>query len=1033
MVFIQLTKEEAKKELKNLVERFKGNIEQYQKDSYIEAQARKEFIDKFFKILGWDVDNDQGHAEQYKEVINEGSLKISGKTKVPDYGFRIGGVRKFFVEAKKPSIKISDEAVPAFQLRRYAWNAKLPLSILTDFEEFAVYDCTTKPSEKDKASVGRIIYLTFEEYISKFDEIWSIFSKEYVWKGSFDRFIESSKGKKGTAEVDDEFLKEIESWREQLAKNIAIRNKDVSIYELNFAVQITIDRILFLRICEDHNIEKYEKLKEICSKSDIYKELQKYFRYADDKYNSGIFNFKEDKVTPSLTIDDDILKKVINELYYPVCPYEFSVIGVEILGNVYEQFLGKVIRLTSGHQAKVEEKPEVKKAGGIFYTPSYIVKYIVKNTVGKIIKEKTPKEIEKIRILDPACGSGSFLLGAYSYLLDYHISYYLKNDPKKFKKDIFQFKENQWLLTAERKKRILLNNIFGVDIDSQAVEVTKLSLLLKVLENENKESVEQQLKLIETRILPDLDNNIRCGNSLIGPDFYQETQLTLTDTDKTRRINIFNWSDPLNGFGQIMKEGGFDIVIGNPPYIQIQKLNEFYPEETSFYQKKYITTKDGNVDIYVPFIEKSLSLLKKDGVLGFICPNRFFNSEYGTNLRKHIKSYNLYHLVNFRHYFVFEKADTYTCLLFLQTKKQQNKLIYKEIRSLYKSKDEQISYFLNEAKEPEEHFVIDEIEPHFLNQDKWYFMTEEENKMFSKFQRLPKFNQFYKEFFVGVQTSQDKVYILRYLGESDKEYHLYSVQLNKEVWLEKIIVRPIIDNNNIKSYYVIPAEKCVIFPYKIENEKAILYGTGELEKMYPKTWQYLKNNKTALENREKGRMKGNNWYAYVYPKNLSKQNKRKILIPYAVKLSAASMDTKGEYCLDNVGACGVILNDSTKENELYFLAILNSPLSSFIISKISIFLSGGYFAQNKQFAGEIPVKEIDFSNPNEKQSHDKIVNMVTTIIELKKKLTQVRLKDEQDMLTRQVDALGLQINEILYKLYGINNDKEKKIIEDSLK
>src|SRR3989338_6995558 len=665
MKFIQLTKEQSKEEVKKLVERFKENIDQYQKSYYIEAQARKEFIDKFFKIFGWDLDNEQGHAEQYKEVINEDSLKISGKTKAPDYGFRIGGVRKFFVEAKKPSIKIKEEAEPAFQLRHYAWNAKLPLSILTDFEEFAIYDCTTKPSEKDKASVGRIMYLTFEEYLSKFDDIWNIFSKECVWKGSFDRFIESSKGKKGTAEVDDEFLKEIERWREQLAKNIAIRNKDISIYELNFAVQITIDRILFLRICEDNSIEKYEKLKEIGSKTNIYQEIQKYFKYADDKYNSGIFNFKEDKVTPSLTIDDDVLKKIINELYYPICPYEFSIIGVEILGNVYEQFLGKVIRLTSGHQAKIEEKPEVKKAGGIFYTPSYIVKYVVKNTVGKVFKGKTPKEIESIRILDPACGSGSFLLGAYSYLLDYHINYYMKNDPNKFKKDIFQFKENQWLLTSERKKKILLNNIYGVDIDSQAVEVTKLSLLLKVLENENKESVDQQMKLIQERVLPDLDNNIKCGNSLIGSEFYQETQLTLSDMDTTRRVNIFNWADSIKGFGNVIKDGGFDVIIGNPPYIQIQKLIEFYLEETAFYQKKYHTAQDGNVDIYVPFIERSLSLLNKNGVLGFICPNRFFNSEYGSNLRKYIQSYNLYHLVNFRHYFVFSKADTYTCLLFL--------------------------------------------------------------------------------------------------------------------------------------------------------------------------------------------------------------------------------------------------------------------------------------------------------------------------------------------------------------------------------
>ena len=264
----KLTKIEAKEELKKLVDRFRSNIHQYKKSTYIEAQVRKEFIDKFFKILGWDMDNEQGHAEQYKEVINEDSIKVGGKTKAPDYGFRIGGQRKFFVEAKKPFVKIKTESAPAYQLRRYSWNAVLPLSILTDFEEFAVYDCTIKPKESDSASVGRLMYMTFEDYVGKFEELYSIFSKQAIFKGSFDEFIESSKGKKGTTPVGEEFLKEMERWRELLAKNIALRNNKLSVYELNYAVQITIDRILFLRICEERNIEKYGRLEEVSKKED---------------------------------------------------------------------------------------------------------------------------------------------------------------------------------------------------------------------------------------------------------------------------------------------------------------------------------------------------------------------------------------------------------------------------------------------------------------------------------------------------------------------------------------------------------------------------------------------------------------------------------------------------------------------------------------------------------------------------------------------------------------------------------------------
>lgn len=276
---------------------------------------------------------------------------------------------------------------------------------------------------------------------------------------------------------------------------------------------------------------------------------------ADDRYNSGLFHFQPEKsraetpdeLTLSLKIDDKVLKDIIKGLYPPESPYEFSVFPAEILGQVYEQFLGKVIRLTAGHQAKVEEKPEVKKAGGVYYTPAYIVDYIVQHTVGKLCEGpsassgqgKTPKQIEKLRILDPACGSGSFLIGAYTYLLNYHRDWYIKDGPDKHRKELFQTVGGEWRLTTQEKKRILLNNIYGVDIDSQAVEVTKLSLLLKVLEGESDETLKRQLSFVKERALPDLGRNIKCGNSLIGTDYF-EGQL-LPDEEAMRRINPFDW------------------------------------------------------------------------------------------------------------------------------------------------------------------------------------------------------------------------------------------------------------------------------------------------------------------------------------------------------------------------------------------------------------------------------------------------------------------------------------------------------------
>ena len=625
----------APKIIRELVEQFETNLRAYKSPTYKEEQLKHDFLNKFFKALGWDVYNERNAAPQHRDVIFEDSIKIGGGTKAPDYCFTLAGKRMFFVEAKKPSVDIKKDVHPAFQLRRYAWSAKLPLSILTDFEEFAVYETRTRPQKEDKAGTGRVMYLTYKDYIDQWDEIASRFSYDAVIQGYFDRFAETTEKKRGTQEVDSEFLKEIESWRELLAKNIALRNPDVSIYELNYVVQKLLDRLIFLRICEDRGIEPYGQLQTKAESGDVYTHLLNHFKLAESKYDSGIFDFDADKITPTLRIDDRVLKTIIQSLYYPKSPYEFSVLGVEILGNVYEQFLGKVIRLTAGHQAKVETKPEVKKAGGVYYTPQYIVDYIVKNTVGKLVegKGKTPEEIAAIKILDPACGSGSFLIGAYTYLLRYHLDWYVGNEPKKYKEAVFQVRENEWYLTTAEKKRILLNNIFGVDIDPQAVEVTKLSLLLKVLENESRESIDQQVKLGLEGVLPNLEGNIKCGNSLIGPDFYEAPQqATLFNEGEMRRINVFDWNDDVKGFGEIMKCGGFDCVIGNPPY------GAAFDEQVKNYINSKCVHQDYQLDSYLVFMEQSFNLLKNEGYYGMIIPNTWLTNLLFKNIRKFVFS-----------------------------------------------------------------------------------------------------------------------------------------------------------------------------------------------------------------------------------------------------------------------------------------------------------------------------------------------------------------------------------------------------------
>jgi type I restriction-modification system DNA methylase subunit len=612
-----------------LVEKFTQNREAYRSGRYNEAQLRLEFLDPFFEALGWDVTNKKGYAPDYRDVVIEDSLEIEGASKAPDYSFRIGGVRKFFVEAKKPKVDIAYDIPPAYQLRRYAWNAHLPLSILTDFEELAVYNCTNKPNPSDSAANGRDRLYRYTDYIEKWDEIAGIFSPEAILKGSFDQFAASPKGKKGTTEVDDAILADIEEWRKKLAQNIALRNESITDErQVNYAVQMTIDRILFLRICEDRGIEPDEQIKDLCAAPGIYPRLVELFRRADKKYNSGLFHFEKengqtsaaDTFTPSLVIDDKVLKEIVKDIYYP-CPYIFKEIPVEILGQVYERFLGKVIHLTQGHQARIEEKPEVRKAGGVYYTPQYIVDYIVANTVGKLLEGKTPEQAASLKIVDPACGSGSFLLGAYQYLLDWHERWYEEHDPERWARGtgapLMPSPVGRYRLTTKKRKEILVNNIHGVDIDPQAVEVTKLSLLLKVLEEES-----GQLSLGFERALPDLGRNIQCGNSLIGEDYF-EGQLVVDEAER-RRVNPFDWR---SAFPQVFAKGGFDAVIGNPPYGAT--VSE---RENQYYQAKY-RLKDK--DTYALFIENALHLLKIFGLFSMIVPTGWYSGASYEKLRQY--------------------------------------------------------------------------------------------------------------------------------------------------------------------------------------------------------------------------------------------------------------------------------------------------------------------------------------------------------------------------------------------------------------
>ncbi|MBI5388138.1 MAG: N-6 DNA methylase [Verrucomicrobia bacterium] len=1038
-----------------LVARFERNLEAYRSGQYNETQLRREFLDPFFKTLGWDIDNEQGLAEAYKDVIHEDQIQIAGATKAPDYCFRVGGTKKFFVEAKKPSVSVKNEPAPAFQLRRYAWTAKLPLNILSDFEELAVYDGRFKPHKDDPAATARIFYCTFYDYAEKWEWIASIFSRDAVLKGAFDRFAESSKAKKGTAEFDEDFLATIEGWRLELACNLALRNRKLTQRELNFAVQRIIDRIIFLRICEARGIEDHGRLQALVNGDRIYPRLAELFEAADDRYNSGLFHFKPepgrheppDELTLTLEIDDKLLRDMLRGLYYPDSPYAFSVISADILGQVYEQFLGTVIRLTEGHRAVPELKPEVRKAGGVYYTPTYVVDYIVRQTVGSLVEGKTPKQVSALRVLDPACGSGSFLIGAYQFLLDWHRDWYAAHEPAKWAKGgrpaVVETSKG-WVLTIAERKRILLNNIFGVDIDAQAVEVTKLSLLLKVLEGENGQTLQTIFRLFHERALPDLGENIKCGNSLIGPDFYAQKQLSLLDDEERYRINVFDWEKEFprvfrreNSTGELHEtaaaspldymtpgvplhgrygkgshrrekgataarptalaepewEGGFDAVIGNPPYVRIQG----FPAD----QIKYLTTHygsaTGNCDLYVSFVERGFSLLQRGGTLGFIVPNKFFRTDYGEGLRQFLSARRaVSRIVDFGANQVF-KATTYTCLLFLRHETA-------DAFEYGKSKA---------AKESLSSVVFSRRDAGTLGAAPWTFESVEVALLLAKLGRHTKrLLDLPADMSRGSSTGDDEVFV----------FETGTLKVEKAVTRE-----PLFASDFGRFRFALAGKWRVLFPYHWEDGEYRLYSESELRSRFPRAFAFLQKNQAALKRRKQYR----EWFGYSAPRNLDLHERAQIAVPLLADTGLFALipeEARGQICPMASGGFTVTLSPQCPLSPAYVVGLLNSKLLFWRLRTLSNVFRGGWITCTKQYFGELPIRVIDFSNPADKTRHDQMVELVTQMLELNQRLAAARTPQEQTALARQIAAADTQIDRLVYGLYGLT-EAEIKIVE----
>jgi len=534
-----------------------------------------------------------------------------------------------------------------------------------------------------------------------------------------------------------------------------------------------------------------------------------------------------------------------------------------------------------------------------------------------------------------------------------------------------------------------------------------------VLEEENQETVSKQLTITAERALPSLDHNIKCGNSLIGWDILTPEM----PADEVKRINPFDWDKE---FEPVMAAGGFDVVIGNPPYIRIQTMKEWAPTEVEVYKKKFLSASKGNYDIYVVFVEKGLSLLNKNGLLGYILPHKFFNAQYGEALRSVIaKGKHLKEIVHFGHQQVFENATTYTCLMFLG-KKGYDEFCFKKIDDLISWRSSSIA-------------VRGIINSKTATNNDWNFVVGNDSQLFDRLSSIsPKLGNI-SEIFVGLQTDADDVFILEEKIKQDNKVLCYSKATEEEHWFEDNHLKPFLKGSlNIRRYYLDNVSKRLIFPYELNDGKSVLIPSEDYKIKYPLTWDYLEKNHKWLSERNKGQM-GKLWYGYVYKKNHTKFGLPKLLVPSLANSACFASDLEGKYFFVGSGGGGgggyaITLKSEEKISYNYLLGLLNSALSTFYLKKISSTFRGGYIALNRQYIEQLPIRTINFSDPLDKARHDRMVALVTQMLDLNKKLQEARLEQEKTMLSRQIEATDAAIDKLVYELYGLT-EEEIRIVE----
>jgi hypothetical protein len=1012
-----------------LCARFADDLAYYKSAEFDETSARQRFIDPLFAALGWDVADEEKRGP-FADVILEYSLRVRAEdrgqlnlleaeeqedqedrrvaealaarvdpgsvgVRRPDYSFRLSGEPRFFVEAKRPSVEINSPR-PIYQVKAYGWNARVPIALLTDFERLLVFDCRYQPV-LDEPHTGLVpeFSLQFSQYVEQWDLLWDTFSREAVVEGALARFAEEIADRKGQLPVDVVFLADLGRWRQALARDLAQNNEKLDVWQLNDATQLTLDRLVFIRVCEDRGLETPEVLRPLLDVDDPYPHFIKAMAPLRASYNGGLL---DPDLADKLTVSPRVFKRIVRGVYTPWSPYRFDAIGVAILGSIYERALGSMITLDKDRSVKVELKPEVRKAGGVYYTPQWVVDEIVRLAVEPLIAGKRPAQLQNFRVLDPACGSGSFLLGAYTRLIRHFEEYYTAH-PTVERRLHFEDAQGTRRLTAAANAQLLRNSIFGVDVDPAAVEVTTMSLYLKSLESDEPEYVRSQMQRAGA-ILPSLTENIRCGNSLVSTDYYQQTSTGQLDAFEEHRLRPFKWDSDQEGFGKTLADGGFDVVIGNPPYFSIDATYGAKHPVPAYLKRAYSDVWLDKTDVYYYFLRKAAGLARRR--LGFIVSRAFLEADKAKNIRAWLgRNAQLQRLTDFDGFMVFADAGIATSIVIFDTTQPHDEGAV-DVRRLAPGAHSTAEVIEGGRTNGPPFEVLTRVAN--LDGHPWRFPNPYAHALYERFDALGEQLSRICILGQGMQTGANSVF--GKLSAADIA----------EFELPKDFLKPRARNSDIDCFYIADSDEHVLY---LEN-------VARYDRLPEAIRHYLElpTNQEKLKSRAAYERGNCDWWRFTWPLHKDLHVRPRLVCPYRTGHLRFAIDENFSR-LTLTDTTVAFMRDGINEDIRYLLGLLNTRLLTFRFRGLAKLTGQNMWEAFDNSVGELPVRRINFDDQADRERHDAVVGLVKDIENATAAANEGLSASDRSLGARRAEALVEQLDELVLDLYGVTDAEER--------